>query len=480
MAVEIEQQSGDSVRYAKTFHLWAMGVGTVISGDFFGWQSVLVGGFWGMMIDFAFVTVLYTLLSFSLAELSTTIPHGGGPYVFALHSMGSKAAFFAGLAEALKVVITVAVANTGIASYFCNLAGISSSYNPIWWAVCYVLFVIFNIIGIELSFQLQLFITISSLIMLSVFFIGAMTVADYQTYVVDLNWEFPNGASGVLEGLSFALWFYLGIEELPLAVEETIEPARHMPRGVIISMITLFIISILNAVLSATISPGAPAMYESESPLLIGYKTVFGDNNITGGFVWLLMIGLISSFHSFLFYMGKLLYSIAKDGYLPEILTRLHPTRKTTYASLIIGSLIGFVATIVLHFAIGDTDLSSVLINISLIGALVSYALQLVSFIVLRIKQPNRERPYKSVFGVPGAVICLIQCIFIFVTIFYHGITDIVYIASLVASIAFFIIAGIYYYMVVKPKLENGTVLDSAKISMESFISDKKSSMQTP
>lgn len=93
-------------RYAKVPQLWALGVGTVIGGDFYGWQSTLIAGFYGMLIIMAFVTVLYTLLSFSIAELSATIPSGGGPYVFSLHGIGPRAAYFAGLAETTSSMLT--------------------------------------------------------------------------------------------------------------------------------------------------------------------------------------------------------------------------------------------------------------------------------------------------------------------------------------------------------------------------------------
>lgn len=115
-------------RYAKTPHLWALGVGAVISGDFFGWQAALVAGFDGLLILLAVVTVQYVLLSFSIAELSATVPHGGGPYVFALHGIGKTAAFFAGIAECLKVVVTTGVAATGIGSYFAEIIGVSSDF----------------------------------------------------------------------------------------------------------------------------------------------------------------------------------------------------------------------------------------------------------------------------------------------------------------------------------------------------------------
>ncbi|KAE8904743.1 hypothetical protein PF005_g31436 [Phytophthora fragariae] len=63
--------------------------------------------------------------------------------------------------------------------------------------------------------------------------------------------------------------------------------------------------------------------------LLTGYKTIFGDNITISGFKWILILGFVSSFHSFVFWMGKLLYVIACDGYLPQTLTKLYPTRGT-------------------------------------------------------------------------------------------------------------------------------------------------------
>ncbi|KAI9995908.1 hypothetical protein PInf_012981 [Phytophthora infestans] len=149
-------------RYAKVPHLWALGVGTVISGNFYGWQSSLVAGFDGLLILLSIVTVQYVLLSFSIAELSATVPHGGGPYVFALHGIGKTAAFLAGIAECLKAVVTTAVAATGIASYFAVLIGVGEDYGPIWWIACYIIFVTLNVVGVEMTFRVQVFVTIVS------------------------------------------------------------------------------------------------------------------------------------------------------------------------------------------------------------------------------------------------------------------------------------------------------------------------------
>ncbi|KAL8022333.1 putative amino acid/polyamine transporter I [Plasmopara halstedii] len=428
-------------RYAKVPHLWALGVGAVISGDFFGWQTALVAGFDVLLILLAIVTLQYILLSFSIAELSAMVPHGGGPYIFALHGIGKTAAFFAGIAECLKVIITTGVAATGIGSYITEILGLSSDLNPVWWLACYIIFVTLNISGVEMTFRVQAAATVMSVMILLIFYVGAATMISYDNWVVNRDWKFK-GFEGFLQGASFTLWFYMGIEELPLAIDETIEPTKNMPRGLMASLFTLIVISFCTVIFNSMISPG-----------------------------------LISSFHSFVYCMGKLLYAIACDGYLPNILTKLHSTRGTTYMSLMVGSLIAFILAFVLHFTIGDTRLGSVLINLALIGAIVSYIFQITAFIMLRLREPERPRPYKSPFGVSGAVLCLILCILSMVSIIYSGTSSYDFFASVLIAIGYFVIGAIYFSYHVKPRIQAGNGSMSAKefreIFMSSIVSNK-------
>ncbi len=71
-------------RHARVLHLWAMAVGAVISGDFFGWNFGLsAGGFGGMLAALAIMTAMYIGLCFCIAEMSPALPHAGGAYSFA-------------------------------------------------------------------------------------------------------------------------------------------------------------------------------------------------------------------------------------------------------------------------------------------------------------------------------------------------------------------------------------------------------------
>ncbi|KAE9279211.1 hypothetical protein PF008_g28426 [Phytophthora fragariae] len=444
----------ESHRYAKTPHLWALGVGTVIGGEFYGWQSSLIAGFNGLLVILAFVTVLYTLLTFSIAEMSASIPSGGGPYVFSLHGIGPKAAYFAGLAETIKVIATVATTFYSIFLYLDALFGLNTNYGPLWWIGFNFLFISLNIMGVEATFRVQVFATTLSTAMLVTFYVGSFTKLDYTTWVVDQNWEWTTWSDSI-QGISFALWFYFGIEELPLAVDETIEPEKNIPRGIMWSMATLVILAVLTLVCQCLIYPGAAAMYETTAPLVTGYKSVFGDNSTTAGFMWLTVIGIVSSTHSFVYCMSRLLYAIACDGYLPQFLTKVHPTRGSAYAALIAGGIVNQVLAIILFYIVGIVDLGGVLINVALIGALISYSFQLVSFIMLRINQPDRPRPYRSPFGVAGAVVCLMLCLVCFAAIIYSGTSSNNFLIAVIAAVILFAIGTVYYYKTVLPRLNS-------------------------
>jgi ethanolamine permease len=137
-------------RYASAWHLWAMGVGAVISGDFFGWNyGLAAGGFGGMMLAVAVMTVMYIGLCFSIAEMSAALPHAGGAYSFARTAMGPWGGYITGLAENMEYVLTPAVIVVGVGGYLGSIFGVSSAWDPLWWALCYAVFVSLNIWGVD-------------------------------------------------------------------------------------------------------------------------------------------------------------------------------------------------------------------------------------------------------------------------------------------------------------------------------------------
>ncbi|MEO1912399.1 MAG: amino acid permease, partial [Myxococcales bacterium] len=220
-------------RFAGVWSLWALGVGAVISGDFFGWNfGLLAGGFGGLLVATAIVAVMYVGLCYSIAELSPALPHTGGAYSFGRTAFGPWGGFITGLAESIEYVLTPAVIVVGIAGYMGTIAEASFGVvipAPVWWAVFYALFVGINISGVELTFRLTVAITILALAVLVVFWIGAIPHFRWE-HALDIapkeggSLWFPNGLSGITASLPFAIWFYLAIEQLPLAAEESHDP----------------------------------------------------------------------------------------------------------------------------------------------------------------------------------------------------------------------------------------------------------------
>src|ERR1700758_851577 len=143
-------------RHARVLQLWAMGVGAVISGDFFGWNfGIASGGFGGMLAAVVVMTFMYIGLCFSIAEMSPALPHAGGAYSFARTALGPLGGYVTGLAENMEYILTPAVIVVGIGGYLSAACGTPSNWEPLWWLLCYAVFVVLNVWGVETSFRVS-------------------------------------------------------------------------------------------------------------------------------------------------------------------------------------------------------------------------------------------------------------------------------------------------------------------------------------
>ena len=399
-------------RHARVGSLWALGVGAVISGDFFGWNfGLAAGGFGGLAIATAIITVMYVGLCFSIAEMAPALPHTGGAYSFARSSMGPWGAYMTGLAEAMEYVLTPAVIVVGIGDYMGAIFGTGPSAAPVWWLAAYTVFVGLNVWGVETSFRFTVAITVVALGILAVFWIGAIPHVDFERFALDVPVQeggtawLPLGWTGVFAALPFAVWFYLAIEELPLAAEESHDPRADMPRGILLGLGTLVICAFATLVLSSAIAPGAHALGTSSEPLFDGFRTIFGDGIGTKLLAAIAVAGLVASFHSILFAYGRQLYSLSRAGYFPRWLSVTHATRKTPHRALLAGAALGYAVAFTIYALPSEHPVGAVLLNMAVFGAVISYVFQMASFVLLRIRLPHVERPYRSPFGIPGAAL---------------------------------------------------------------------------
>ena len=405
-------------RYAGVWSLWALGVGAVISGDFFGWNFGLgVGGFGGLAIATAIVAVMYLGICYSIAEMAPALPHTGGAYSFGRTALGPWGGFITGLAENIEYVLTPAVIVVGIGGYvgavFNSLLGLDIPA-PIWWLLFYAAFVGINIVGVDITFKFSVLITLLALAILLVFWVGAIphfswdAALDIAPVGGNSRW-LPFGWTGVAQALPFAIWFYLAIEQLPLAAEESRNPQRDLPRALRWGILTLIVASVLTLLLNAGIAPGAAAVGASDEPLFLAFTTIFGDGIGASALALVAVAGLVASFHTIIYAYGRNIYSLSRAGYFPRGLSVTLSRRRTPYAALIAGAVIGYCIALLIEFSDNwfgaGVPVGAVLLNMAVFGAVIAYVMQMVAFIRLRQRFPHVERPYLSPLGYAGAIV---------------------------------------------------------------------------
>ena len=430
-------------RHAGVFYLWALGVAAVISGDFSGWNlGFAVGGWGGMFVGTIIIIIMYLGLTYSIAEMSPALPHTGGAYSFARTAFGPWGGFITGVAENVEYVLTPAVIVYFIGAYLTAIFDLPAESQPIWWVLGYVVFVTLNARGVELSFTVTTMVTLMAIAVLIVFFVSAIPLFDFSKYAMNIGADpttgaaielpqghgpfLPFGIYGILASMPFAVWLFLAIEQLPLAAEELVDPRRDMPKGIMLGMFTLivlgFFVLILNPAIpierqvadaagGTTTVHGAFALGTSSEPILDGFRAIFGMDT-AGALALAAVIGLVASFHAIIFASGRQIYSLSRAGYLPHFLSVTHGEHKTPNVALIAAALIGLAVMLVIWFTVGGERAGSfiggILLNMAVFGAMLSYLLQGLTFIQLRRRFPNIERPFRSPLGVAGAVLTVI------------------------------------------------------------------------
>jgi ethanolamine permease len=411
-------------RSAGVWGLWGLGIAAVISGDFSGWNFGLdFAGFGGMTIAFVVVTIMYFGMLFSIGEMSAAMPHTGGAYSFARGAMGPWGGLITGLAETIEYVATTAVIVYFSASYVNGITGVLFGFEAptwIWWIVLYVIFVALNAAGAAISFRFALIVAIVSLAILAIFavmaiFSGAWSADKLFDIAPDAGQStfLPHGVMGILFALPFAMWFFLGIEELPLAAEEAHTPEKDIPKAGITGLITLVISGAVVLILNPGLT-GSEQLGPSGEPLLDGFRAMVPDElaAVLSAFA---LIGLLASLQGIMFAYGRNMYSLSRAGYYPKFLS-LTGKRQTPWVALVVGAVIGFLGLIVVDATGGAGGTAgAVILNIAVWGAVLAYILQMVSFVMLRRRFPNAARPYKSPTGNAGAIVAGIIALVIFI-----------------------------------------------------------------
>jgi basic amino acid/polyamine antiporter, APA family len=376
------------------------------------------------------------LAALCYAELAAMIPQAGSAYAYTYATLGELVAWIIGW----DLVLEYAVGNIAVAiswgDYFTTLTrGIGLSL-PVWLTTGYrtallssnpevhgLLDTAPNIAGIPILVNLPAFgivmvitwlllrgakesaranniMVVVKLAALALFIaVGAthLNPANYTPFA-------PNGFTGIHQGAAIVFFAYIGFDAISTAAEETRDPKRNLPIGIlgglaICTVIYVMVGFVLTGMVPytelAVADPLAHALQQA------GFQTVG----------WIVALGAAISMTAVLlvFQYGqpRIFFAMARDGLLPQWAARIHPIRRIPYTTTLITGIVVGLASL-----IGDAAETYDLTNI---GTLFAFALVSIGVLVLRVTEPDRPRPFKVPFVWPVALLSTAACLFIMV-----------------------------------------------------------------
>jgi ethanolamine permease len=401
-----------------TLELWGIAVGLVISGEYFGWSyGWASAGTMGFLVTTFFVALMYTTFIFSFTELTTSIPHAGGPFEYSRRAFGPTGGYIAGFATLVEFVFAPPAISLAIGAYI-NVQ--FPAFDPKLVAVgAYAIFMTLNILGVHIAAMFELGVTLLAIFELLVF-MGVVAPGFSIANFVKGGWSGQDGFSmgalpGIFAAIPFAIWFFLAIEGVAMAAEEAKNPKRSIPIAYIGGILTLVVLA-TGVMVFAGGAGDWTKLSNINDPLPQAMKIIVGENSgWLHMLVWLGLFGLIASFHGIILGYSRQIFALSRAGYLPQMLGRVHPTRHTPYIAILAGGAVGIAAIFSDNLiTLGGQSLTANIVTMSVFGAIVMYIMSMLSLFKLRASEPNLERTFRApaypwfpAIALIGALVCL-------------------------------------------------------------------------
>lgn len=427
------------VKVLGPVHVWALGVGIVLVGEFMGWNySVEKGGALGSLIACWIVGLLYTCVAMLDSEVTSTVAAAGGQYTQAKHTTGPLMAFNVGLYLVLAYTMLEAadIFVFGdlivIAANATGGEGMVSARPFVLLAVAVLAFL--NYRGVFMALSVNFLITAIAFVSIIVLFFayqfGIGTSEGLQHEALGMG-ELPYGWMGVLAAFQFAIWYYLGIEGTCQAAEEVRSCGRSLPLGTMTGMITLLIAAALTWYVASGMLPweylGTALAPLYDTALMSGSQFL----------IILLWVGTVfsalASANGCINDSARAWFSMGRDRYLPEFFAAVHPKYRTPYRAIIF--LIPIAA------AFGLLGLLAPVITFSILSGLLGYTFMPINMFRFRSKWPlgSIKRGYVHPFHPLPAIVLLILCVATYVAVYLGFGTQ------LLAMMLFYIVASVWF-----------------------------------
>jgi ethanolamine permease len=372
--------------------VWGLGVGYVISGNYFGWNLGLeAGGSYGLAIATLLAIMLYVTFTYSYAELSCAIPKAGGAFDYAHRALGPKAGFIAGMAQNIEFIFAPPAISLAIGTYL-NLfmPGVPMLAFSV---AAYIIFTGLNVYGVKLAAMVELTVTVMAVGGLMLFAANVLPHVSLENLGHN---AWPAGYSGIFAAIPFAIWFFLGIEGIANLAEESVDPRRTMSKGFIAALFTLIILCVFTFTGSVGVAGWEAVVFQSngstsDAPLPMAMEAIRGKDDGTYTLLVILgLSGLVASFHGLMLAAGRSTLEFARINFPKSAVAATHPTFQTPAWGLVLNAAIGCAALF--------TGRTGDIITLSVLGALSLYAISMVAMIALRRREPGLARPFRAPF----------------------------------------------------------------------------------
>ncbi|AMP04508.1 ethanolamine permease [Collimonas pratensis] len=412
-----------------TIQLWGIAVGLVISGEYFGWSyGWASAGTLGFTVTALFIAAMYTAFIFSFTELTTSIPHAGGPFAYSKKAFGPLGGYIAGAATLIEFVFAPPAIALAIGAYL-NVQ--FPALDPKTAAVgAYLVFMTLNIVGVQIAAMFELCVTLLAIFELLVF-MGVVSPGFSIAHFVKGGWSGQDHFSlasipGMFAAIPFAIWFFLAIEGVAMAAEEAKDPQRSIPIAYITGIITLVLLAI-GVMVFAGGAGDWTKLANINDPLPQAMKLIVGEHsNWLHMLVWLGLFGLIASFHGIILGYSRQIFALARDGYLPGYFAKIHARFNTPHRAILAGGAIGIAAIYSDELiTLGGQTLTANIVTMSVFGAITMYIVSMLSLFRLRRSAPDMLRPFRAplypwfpAFALAGACVCMATMIYYNLLIF--------------------------------------------------------------
>ena len=380
-----------------------------------------------MMIAFVIAAVVCALAALAYAELASMIPVSGSAYTYTYGVLGEGLAWIVGWALVLEYAVAAGAVSVGWSGYMNGLlvsAGIplpeflrtgpydGGSFNLLAFLIALAVTVLL-VIGTSKSAKVNSVLVAIKVVALTAFIVIAIPAVkdpNFQPFM-PTGWGSPMGGIGVLGAAASIFFAYVGFDAVSTAAEETRNPNRNIPIGLIgsLAVCTVFYLLVGYAAVGsvgsqpmmgpdglallpgsaelAAACKGSEALVCSKEPLahvlrLLGFE---GWGNAIGIAAALALPSVILMM---LFGQTRIFFTMSRDGLLPNVLSKIHPTFHTPHViTLITGAAVSLFAAM---FPVG------ILADISNSGTLFAFLMVAVGVMILRKTQPDRPRPFRT------------------------------------------------------------------------------------